>query len=149
MKSALATLVEKHVDDPSLAEIAPRLASMGPNLDRFLGEGVAEKTFGAMAKSKSAGVRGWACFIENKMTIEEADRDTEDYKTARKALLDAVDAAKDKALQAEVQGMLDLREKYGVGCVAPDIAGTDLEGVAFKLSDYKGKVVFVDFWGDW
>ena len=24
-----------------------------------------------------------------------------------------------------------------------------LDGVAFKLSDYKGKVVFLDFWGDW
>jgi hypothetical protein len=32
---------------------------------------------------------------------------------------------------------------------APDIAGTDLDGVDFKLSDYKGKVVMLDFWGDW
>ena len=30
-----------------------------------------------------------------------------------------------------------------------DIAGVDLDGVAFKLSDYKGKVIFLDFWGDW
>ena len=33
--------------------------------------------------------------------------------------------------------------------VAPDIAGVDLDGVAFKLSDYKGEVVLLDFWGDW
>ncbi|MFO1076423.1 MAG: hypothetical protein U1E73_01710 [Planctomycetota bacterium] len=33
--------------------------------------------------------------------------------------------------------------------VAADIAGVDLDGVAFKLSDYKGKVVLLDFWGDW
>ena len=25
----------------------------------------------------------------------------------------------------------------------------DLDGVEFKLSDYRGKVVFLDFWGDW
>ena len=37
----------------------------------------------------------------------------------------------------------------GVGEVARDIAGVDLDGVAFKLSDYRGKVVFLDFWGDW
>jgi hypothetical protein len=36
-----------------------------------------------------------------------------------------------------------------VGKVAPDIEGEDLDGVAFKLSDYRGKVVVLDFWGDW
>ena len=25
----------------------------------------------------------------------------------------------------------------------------DLAGVEFKLSDYRGKVVFLDFWGHW
>ena len=32
---------------------------------------------------------------------------------------------------------------------APEIEGNDLDGVAFKLSDYRGKVVVLDFWGDW
>jgi len=36
-----------------------------------------------------------------------------------------------------------------VGKVAPEIEGADLDGVAFKLSDYRGKVVVLDFWGDW
>jgi hypothetical protein len=36
-----------------------------------------------------------------------------------------------------------------VGQPAPEIAGEDLDGVAFKLSDYRGKVVMLDFWGDW
>lgn len=40
-------------------------------------------------------------------------------------------------------------ENLGIGKVAPDIEGEDLEGVAFKLSDYRGKVVVLDFWGDW
>ena len=35
------------------------------------------------------------------------------------------------------------------GQTAPEIEGTDADGKAFKLSDYKGKVVLVDFWGDW
>jgi peroxiredoxin len=33
--------------------------------------------------------------------------------------------------------------------VAPDIESEDLDGVKFKLSDYRGKVVVLDFWGDW
>ena len=36
-----------------------------------------------------------------------------------------------------------------VGNLAPEIEGTDMDGVAFKLSDYRGKVVMLDFWGDW
>lgn len=36
-----------------------------------------------------------------------------------------------------------------VGKPAPEIEGEDLDGVKFKLSDYKGKVVVLDFWGDW
>ncbi len=36
-----------------------------------------------------------------------------------------------------------------IGKVAPDISGVDLDGVPFKLSDYRGKVVVLDFWGDW
>lgn len=36
-----------------------------------------------------------------------------------------------------------------VGKVAPDIEATDLDTVAFKLSDYRGKIVVLDFWGDW
>ncbi len=35
------------------------------------------------------------------------------------------------------------------GSVAPEIEGEDIDGVAFKLSDYRGKVVVLDFWGDW
>jgi hypothetical protein len=36
-----------------------------------------------------------------------------------------------------------------IGKLAPEIEGEDLEGKKFKLSDYRGKVVMLDFWGDW
>ena len=36
-----------------------------------------------------------------------------------------------------------------VGKMAPEIVGKDLDGEMFKLSDYRGKVVMLDFWGDW
>lgn len=36
-----------------------------------------------------------------------------------------------------------------IGKVAPEIEGKDLDGESFKLSDYRGKVVVIDFWGDW
>jgi hypothetical protein len=37
----------------------------------------------------------------------------------------------------------------GIGKPVPDIAGDDLDSKAFKLSDYKGKVVLIDFWAFW
>ncbi len=40
-------------------------------------------------------------------------------------------------------------EENRVGEMAPEIAGEDLDGKKFKLSDYRGKVVLIDFWGDW
>jgi hypothetical protein len=36
-----------------------------------------------------------------------------------------------------------------VGQPAPEIAGRDVDGKSFKLSDYRGKVVALDFWGFW
>ena len=34
----------------------------------------------------------------------------------------------------------------GKNKTAPDIVGTDQDGKEFKLSDYRGKVVLLDFW---
>jgi AhpC/TSA family len=36
-----------------------------------------------------------------------------------------------------------------IGKVAPEISGEDQDGKQFKLSDYRGKVVVLDFWGNW
>ena len=40
-------------------------------------------------------------------------------------------------------------EGFAIGNIAPDIVGEDIDGEPFRLSDYRGKVVVVDFWGDW
>lgn len=40
-------------------------------------------------------------------------------------------------------------QNLNVGDVAPDIVGHDLDNTPFKLSDYRGKVVLLDFWGHW
>jgi len=40
-------------------------------------------------------------------------------------------------------------ESLKIGSPAPEIAGQDLDGVKFKLSEYRGKVVMLDFWGYW
>ncbi len=44
--------------------------------------------------------------------------------------------------------LFELRN-LSIGKVAPQIDGEDIDGNAMKLTDYRGKVVVLDFWGDW
>ena len=41
------------------------------------------------------------------------------------------------------------RARLAIGREAPEIEGNDIDGVPFKLSDYRGKIVVLDFWGNW
>lgn len=36
-----------------------------------------------------------------------------------------------------------------IGKLAPEITGIDADGKQFRLSDYRGKVVLLDFWASW
>jgi len=40
-------------------------------------------------------------------------------------------------------------KQFAIGAQAPEIEGDDVDGMKFKLSDYRGKVVLLDFWGHW
>ena len=50
--------------------------------------------------------------------------------------------------EAAERELFEIRN-LAIGKVAPEIEGEDIDGVDFKLSDYRGKVVVIDFWGDW
>ncbi len=54
---------------------------------------------------------------------------------------------KDAAKFAE--GELFVLRHLSIGKVAPDIEGEDSDGKKFKLSDFRGKVVVLDFWALW
>ena len=53
-----------------------------------------------------------------------------------------------RSLKTRAESAIFELQYLSIGKVAPDIEGEDLDGVAFKLSDYRGKVVMIDFWGD-
>ncbi len=38
---------------------------------------------------------------------------------------------------------------FSIGTMAPEIEGHAIDGEPLKLSDYRGQVVVLDFWGDW
>ena len=142
---AMDQLVADHASSSAWAG----LGNVFSYFPRIFGAEKADAIFTALESNPSPDVQGWLALGKYTSTIEEADRDSDEYKVARAAVLAAAEKTKDASLKGELQGLVDLREKLGVGATAPDIAGIDLDGVEFKMSDYKGKVVFLDFWGDW
>lgn len=47
------------------------------------------------------------------------------------------------------KGPLFAAENLQIGMKAPDIVGQDHDGHGIKLSDFRGKVTVIDFWGFW
>ena len=65
---------------------------------------------------------------------------------------DIVTLAKDYPNTPEARrarGVLNSERNLSIGSLAPDFTTKDVDGVEFKLSDYRGKVVVLDFWGYW
>jgi peroxiredoxin len=52
-------------------------------------------------------------------------------------------------LGPQAQRSLFALRKLGIGQMAPEIEGEDLDGRRFRLSDYRGKVVVLIFCGNW
>ena len=86
--------------------------------------------------------------------IEKADPDAlqaegEKLLEQVKAEFEDVPFGRSRTLAQAAKGDLFEARNLAIGKVAPDIVGEDIDGVPFKLSDYRGKVVMLDFWGHW
>ena len=44
---------------------------------------------------------------------------------------------------------VSLNSNLEIGSAFPDVEGTDLDGAPISMDDFKGKVVLLDFFGDW
>ncbi len=71
------------------------------------------------------------------------------YERVLNDFADVVDPFGSKLGEEAKQRLDELRHPILVGKPAPEIEGEDIDGVKFKLSDYRGKVVRLDFWGHW
>lgn len=56
---------------------------------------------------------------------------------------------RERSYASVADGILFARQRLQVGMSAPEIEAADTQGVSFKLSEYRGKVVLLDFWGNW
>lgn len=140
--TALVTrLVADHLASPRLTDLAQWLVWGGGSL--LAGEG--ERALRTMReKSPHRAVQAAATFALAQVLAEGG------RKPEALALLETLQkdfAGTDEATQAK--GLHFELTRLQIGMEAPDFEATDTEGKAFKLSDYRGKVVVIDFWGYW
>jgi hypothetical protein len=60
-----------------------------------------------------------------------------------------VERYRGRTLAASAKVELFELHHLAIGKMAPEIEGEDIDGKHFKLSDYRGKVVLLEFWGNW
>jgi hypothetical protein len=104
---------------------------------------VAKKKYQAAEYRQKPNADGLAVAAEKQ--FEDVVKNYGDCKNLRTRGVRSATATLADEAKSELFELRNLRP----GKVAPDIAGEDLDGVTFKLSDYRGKVVVLDFWGDW
>jgi hypothetical protein len=114
-----------------------------------------------LEKSPHKDVQGTACLALGQYLREQTERPglKEDAreklaKEAEAVLKRAAEKYGDVKTSNKTVGDLAKAELFearhlGMGKEAPEIEGEDIDGKKFKLSDYRGKVVVLDFWGHW
>jgi len=148
--SAVKDLSASHLGSPKLGDFLARLPYLtrsGLTVEeiRDVAAGVIEKNEVAELKAAAyyARARTWLAPGRNPEPLPEF---AEQY---AKDIAKVSEVAPGTLIALRAEGPTFERTRLQVGMKAPDIAARDLDSVAFKLSDYLGKVVVIDFWGDW
>lgn len=150
---AFEALLRDHAASKDLAE----LANYGRPIQDALGAEKAEALLReVVAKVTEPAVKGGFLYALASLIDESNPAPGSERAQEVRNLMESV--AKDfanvkdprgRSIGKRAEGWLFEKANLVVGKVAPEIEGSDLSGVAFKLSDYRGKVVLLDFWGNW
>jgi len=143
VQSAIDVLARAHRGSPAIGDvISDRLYSIARTYDR---EAVVIKLIDWVADQHTVpSCRAEALLGRGIRRVRDGDVDS-GLRDLSSVLLVTTDAD----LTAEAKQEIREIERFSIGAVAPEIVGVDTDGVSFKLSDYRGKVVLLDFWGFW
>jgi len=148
---ALSALTRDHLQSEALGNVADNLRYWAP----MIGE---EKALQALRKiaADSPHRKVQAAALLSLATVLSDQRKPDDPRLAEAkkvfaqlAGYDDVNGPDGRSYAAASAALVFALENLSPGRPCPDFHATDAEGAAFKLSDYKGKVVLVDFWGFW
>lgn len=93
-------------------------------------------------------VKAQALITRGNLHLQIAENDRQRAAAATDIRKAASMTKNEEVLQQAKDALFEI-EHLQVGCTAPDIVAKDTDGVDFKLSDYRGKVILLDFWGFW
>lgn len=178
-RGAILLCSEEFLHDPRVADALWEFAYQpGPEvealLQRVIGEHPEKSTRGiaryvlarylmarcelasALAGAEPEEREEWIEFIGEESATLLRETDVPKLEARALALLERVQAehADVPAPRKQTLGDVAERESFklrflGIGKTAPEIEGEDLFGESFRLSDSRGKVVLLSFWGDW
>jgi hypothetical protein len=149
-RKALATLLTEHIQSPALSRL-PTIVQYASSVDRAL----RNETYAKLASdSPIAEVKAESLFLLAVGLTADESRGG-DRPRARQLFAElqtrfgGLKSPQQRTYSALAEGFLFELDHLQLGMQAPDFEATDENGVKFKLSDYSGKVVIVDFWGFW
>lgn len=145
---AVEAVTAAHLESPALDEFVESLSwlsrGIGEDKARSLAEAVTEKNPDPVIKANAHYALAMMLRAPRGESLGEEQQAARDRHLAK-----VVEIAPDSIVAMKVAAPEFERTRLQTGMVAPDIVGRDLDGEEFKLSDYRGKVVVLDFWGDW
>jgi hypothetical protein len=156
---ALDNVRANHVTSPEMGRV---LKEMG-NADDEPSQKLLREV---LAQNPDHKIQGQACkalvgALENASRVADIiKRDPDQRKNAEvrqgKEAVEKLIADADRQKKEAEELTKTLQDKYGdvfadlvIGKPAPEVEGEDADSKTFKLSDYRGKVVLLDFWGNW
>jgi hypothetical protein len=153
---ARAMVLEHHLANPNLESIVQTLARQGRGYDVTLLRTLVEKSPAKPVKAMAAyllaqnvqketegpAIKDAEIEVKQAEAIKAFEQLAADYGDVRMASLRGTVGDAARTAIEEIK-------KSPVGKVTPEIEAEDIDGVTFKLSDYRGKVVLLDFWGHW
>ena len=149
-KTAVDTLITEHIASKHIARLPAMLGGMGWTLGEEKVEPMLENL---LAKSTHKPVQAGAIFELAQLALRSEDKarhaKARPYFERLSKEFGDLKSAYDKDYKTIVAGFLFELDNLQIGQTPPDFEVTDENGVKFKLSDYRGKVVVLDFWGFW
>ena len=145
---AMDALIEEHLDDDRMAYFVMDSLSWLPETIRPKAR---EYAAWIERDSRSAGVKFALAWRKARVAADEAiDVEAAARVIAEMQRLDeSCGSIKNLGLKWRDMIAESVEQMKVIGVPAADVAGRDLDGIEFSLSDYRGKVVLLDFWGYW
>lgn len=147
---AIVRLTRDHAADPALGEHLAGLSRMNWHVEKKKLKALYEAVIANNKEEEAIAAAKFGLAL-SLVTSGPIPNGAEGPPPARavELLRDIVKNHSDSDVARQAVGYLFETEHLQVGMVAPEIEGEDADGNLIKLSDFRGKVVILDYWGFW